>query len=156
MPQSDGWFLVFVAIHIVAALTALIAGASAALARKQAGDHPHRGKVYFWALGAVFVTALILSGIRWPHDTLFAVLGALAFGAAILGRLARHRHWPGWVYIHGSCMGASYILLLITFYLDNGPHLPVWAMLPHFLYWALPIAIGVPLILKALLKYRNS
>jgi hypothetical protein len=156
VPQSDRLFLTFVAIHIVAGLTAVIAGALTALARKQAGPHPHRGKVYYWALFTVFITAVCLAIIRWPHDLLFATLGTLAFFAATLGRYARHKHWPGWVFIHGPSMGASYILLLSTFYLDNGPHLPLWKDLPHWTYWALPAAVGVPLIIRALRKYNKK
>lgn len=154
VPQSDWLFLTFIAIHITAGVTAVIAGALAALSRKQAGHHPHRGTVYYWALSVVFVTALILAVIRWPHDTLFAILGALAFGAATLGRTARRRQWPNWWNIHAPCMGASYILMLTIFYLDNGPHLPIWKDLPHWAYWVLPSVIGIPLIWNALRRFK--
>jgi hypothetical protein len=48
-------------------------------------------------------------------------------------------------------MGLSYVLMLIAFYVDNGKQLPLWKDLPHFTYWLLPLAIGVPLIARALL-----
>ena len=47
-------------------------------------------------------------------------------------------------------MAVSYIALLTGFYVDNGPNLPLWNLLPHFLYWLLPAAIGTPLLLRAL------
>jgi hypothetical protein len=47
-------------------------------------------------------------------------------------------------------MGASYILLLTAFYVDNGKNLPLWRELPEVAFWFLPSAIGVPLILYAL------
>jgi hypothetical protein len=53
-------------------------------------------------------------------------------------------------------MGASYILMLTAFYVDNGPHLPVWRLLPAPAFWLLPAAIGVPLIVYATRKYRNA
>ena len=53
--------------------------------------------------------------------------------------------------LHLSGMGASYILLLVAFYVDNGKQLPVWKQLPHFLYWFLPVAIGVPLVLRSVM-----
>ena len=50
-------------------------------------------------------------------------------------------------------MGLSYVLLLIAFYVDNGKQLPLWKDLPHFTYWLLPLAAGVPLIIRALLRH---
>jgi hypothetical protein len=48
-------------------------------------------------------------------------------------------------------MGTSYVLLLIAFYVDNGKQLPVWKDLPYFAYWLLPLAVGIPLIFRALM-----
>jgi len=47
-------------------------------------------------------------------------------------------------------MGASYVLLLTAFYVDNGKSLPLWRELPPIAYWLLPAAIGLPLIIRAL------
>jgi len=49
-------------------------------------------------------------------------------------------------------MGASYVLLLIAFYVDNGKQLPVWKI-PHFTYWLVPAIIGGPLIIRTLLYH---
>ncbi len=48
-------------------------------------------------------------------------------------------------------MGLSYILMLTAFYVDNGKNLPLWRELPQIAFWFLPSAVGVPLILYALL-----
>ena len=48
-------------------------------------------------------------------------------------------------------MGLSYVLMLVAFYVDNGKQLPLWKDLPHFTYWLLPFALGIPLIVRALL-----
>jgi hypothetical protein len=48
-------------------------------------------------------------------------------------------------------MGLSYVLMLIAFYVDNGKQLPLWKELPHFMNWLLPLALGIPLIVRALL-----
>jgi hypothetical protein len=37
--------------------------------------------------------------------------------------------------LHLIAMGLSYILLLIAFYIDNGPHLPLWRSMPTFAHW---------------------
>ena len=50
-------------------------------------------------------------------------------------------------------MGASYIFMLTAFYVDNGKNLPLWRELPQIAFWLLPGAIGLPLILHALLRH---
>jgi hypothetical protein len=57
---------------------------------------------------------------------------------------------------HICGMGLSYVALLTAFYVDNGPHLPVWQLLPRLTYWPLPSAIGVPLILRALMRRSGT
>ena len=64
------------------------------------------------------------------------------------GQTDRWRHWAR---LHISGMGASYVLLLIAFYVDNGKNLPLWKELPPIAYWLLPAAIRIPLIVHALL-----
>jgi hypothetical protein len=41
--------------------------------------------------------------------------------------------------------------MLVAFYVDNGKQLPLWKDLPHFMYWLIPFAVGIPLIVRALL-----
>ena len=41
-----------------------------------------------------------------------------------------------------------------AFYVDNGKQLPVWKEFPHFTYWLLPLAVGIPLIVRALLWHK--
>ena len=42
--------------------------------------------------------------------------------------------------------------MLTAFYVDNGKTLPLWREFPVIAFWILPSAIGVPLILYALLR----
>jgi len=44
--------------------------------------------------------------------------------------------------------------MLTAFYVDNGPHLPLWRHLPTWAFWALPSVVGVPLIMRALRQKR--
>jgi hypothetical protein len=55
----------------------------------------------------------------------------------------------GWTSFHVLGMGLSYIVLLTAFYVDNGPHLPVWDRLPALAYWTLPGIVGLPLVIRA-------
>jgi hypothetical protein len=47
-------------------------------------------------------------------------------------------------------MGASSILLLTAFYLDNGKNLPLRRELPQIAFWFLPAVIGSPITLYVL------
>jgi hypothetical protein len=46
LPSDTPLFLMFVIVHGIAGLTAVIAGAIAMLGRKQPGRHPQAGTVY--------------------------------------------------------------------------------------------------------------
>jgi hypothetical protein len=91
--------------------------------------------------------------MRWAEDWYLFILGALSFAAATFGRTAHQRHWHNWVRLHITGMGSSYILLLTAFYVDNGKNLPLWKDLPSIAYWVLPSAVGIPLIIYALLNH---
>lgn|SRR5665213_3957075 len=150
VPSTNSVFLTVVAIHIVLGL-ACVTGAIAMLSQKRVGRHPRYGTIYFWCLAGVFVTAASLAAARWAEDYRLFVLGALSFAGAYFGRQARRRRGRNWARIHLTAMGTSYVLLLIAFYVDNGRQLPVWKDLPPITYWLLPAAIGIPLIIRALL-----
>jgi hypothetical protein len=158
VPVPDGrpMFLTVVGVHIAAGLVAVLAGAIAALARKRGGVHPAVGRTYLVALGVVTTTAATLVVLRWPHDLRLFVLGALAAGAAGYGWRARRaglRVRPRWRRGHVVGMGSSYVLMLTAFYVDNGPRLPVWELLPPPVFWVLPAAIGAPVIVWALARH---
>lgn len=148
IPSTNPMFLTVVGVHILLGLTCVVTGAIAMLSRKRAGRHPRNGTIYFWCLAGIFLTATSLAAVRWDQDYHLFVLGALSFAAACLGRQAR-RHY--WIRLHIAGMGASYLLLLIAFYVDNGKSLPLWKELPSTAYWLLPAVIGIPLIVRALL-----
>ena len=154
IPSREPWFLAMVAVHVVAALVATIAGALAMLSRKTAGRHPLNGTIYYYALFVVCATMLVLTVARWPIDNQLGALGILSFASAFLGRRARRHRWSRWPLVHISGMGASYIFMLTAFYVDNGPHLPLWQRLPNVAFWFLPTAVGLPVIMFALRKYR--
>ena len=153
VPSTDPVFLTVVGFHVLAGLVCVVTGAVAMLSTKRPGRHPRFGTIYFWFLLAVFVSATALSAVRWAENYHLFVLGVLAFGAASLGRSARRQRWRGWVRLHILGMGVSYILLLTAFYVDNGPNLPLWRELPHWAFWVLPGAIGIPIVVRALLRH---
>ena len=103
----------------------------------------------------MFVTATILAAMRWRQDYYLFLIGAVAFTAATIGYQHRRRHRPGDTG-HIVGMGTSYIAMLTAFYVDNGPHLPLWDRLPPLAFWLLPSAIGVPITARAVLRARHA
>ena len=148
-------FLSFLAVHVIAGLVAVITGATAALARKGSPRHIRAGRWYYRAITVVFLTATALAAMRWRQDWYLFAIGAVAFTAATIGFQHRRRHCPGDT-AHIAGMGIGYIAMLTAFYVDNGPHLPLWDRLPTIAFWLLPSAIGAPLIARAVLRARRD
>jgi hypothetical protein len=154
IPSTDPVFVgVIVSVHIPLGLACVVAGAAAMLSEKRRGRHSTAGKVYYWCLFGLFASATFLSVMRWAENYHLFVLGAFSFASAWAGRQALRQRWPQWVRLHIAGMGLSYVLMLIAFYVDNGKQLPIWKDLPHATYWLLPLAVGIPLIARALLRH---
>lgn len=119
------------------------------LSTKGRGRHSNFGTAYFWCLLGVAVTMAALSAMRWAEDYPLFILGALSFLAAYFGRAAIRRGMPR---CHLIGMGASYILMLTAFYVDNGKNLPVWRELPQITFWIVPAAVGIPLMAYYLVR----
>jgi hypothetical protein len=154
IPDAGALFDVALGFHITAGLTCVVTGALAATAPKRPGRHPTSGRIFFWSLAVVFASSTTMAGLRFAEDWHLLVIGTAAFGAGCLGYLARRRRRPGWLRVHISAMGGAYIVLFTGFYVDNGPHLPLWDRLPSLAYWTFPSLVGVPLILRALARRR--
>jgi hypothetical protein len=146
-------FLAVLALHVIAGLTAVLTGATAALARKGSPRHIRAGHWYYRAITIVFATATGLGAMRWRQDYHLFLIGAVAFTAATIGYQHRRRHRPGDTG-HIAGMGISYVAMLTAFYVDNGPHLPLWDRLPAYTFWLLPTAIGAPIITRAVIRAR--
>jgi hypothetical protein len=148
-------FLAFLAVHVLAGLTAVVTGAIAALARKGSPRHVRAGRWYYRAITVVFATATILAALRWRQDYYLFIIGTVAFTAATLGYQHRRRQRPGHTG-HIVGMGTAYVAMLTAFYVDNGPHLPLWDRLPTLTFWLLPSAIGAPIIARAVIHARRG
>ncbi|MGI5132492.1 hypothetical protein ACQEVB_37205 [Pseudonocardia sp. CA-107938] len=146
---------VVVGIHVISGLTAVVAGVTAMLTRKGTRRHRRAGRVWLVALGGVCVTAPILASIDWAHRWHLVVLGTAAATLAAVGFLGARRRWPGWRATHIAGMSCAFITALTAFYVDNGPRLPVWNLLPPIAFWFLPAAVGLPLLLRALHRHTG-
>jgi hypothetical protein len=148
-------FLAFLVIHVAAGLTAVVTGAVAALTRKGSPRHVKAGRWYYRAITVVFATATALAAMRWRQDYYLFAIGAVAYSAATIGYQHRRRHRPGDTG-HITGMGVAYVAMLTAFYVDNGPHLPLWDRLPALTFWLLPSAIGAPIIARAVIRARRA
>ena len=110
-------FLAFLAVHVLAGLAAVAAGAAAALVRKGSPRHVRAGRWYYRAITVVFATATVLAAMRWRQDYYLFIIGAVAFTAATVGYQHRRRHRPGDTG-HIVGMGTAYVTVLTGFYLD--------------------------------------
>lgn len=142
-------FLAILAVHVIAGLAAVVTGAAAALTRKGSSRHIKAGRWYYRAICVVFATATGLAAMRWAQDYYLFIIGAVAFSAATAGYLHRRLRRPG-DFGHIAGMGIAYTAMLTAFYVDNGPHLPLWDRLPALSFWFLPSAIAAPIIIRAL------
>ena len=156
IPSESPAFLAVLAVHVPLGLLAVVTGLLAMLQPKRRGRHTSFGSIYFWSLALLFVTSAALAAMRWAEDYHLFLIGAFAFATALIGRTARRRRWRTTPDLHVIGMGLSYIAMLTAFYVDNGPNLPVWRELPHAAYWVLPSAVGVPLIVRVLLRERST
>jgi len=151
IPSTSPVFLTAVGLHVLAGLTCVASGVVAMLSRKGRGRHSTVGTLYFRSLAVVFGTAAGLSAVRWAEDYPLFILGAASFASAWFGRAVQRRHWP--LRLHIASMGASYVLLLTAFYIDNGKNLPFWRALPQIAFWLLPSVIGLPIMAYALARH---
>jgi hypothetical protein len=138
--------LIYVSLHIAAGLTALTAGIVAMLSRKGAWWHRHAGVVYLYGIGTIALTAAGLVSTRGPqfdHLLVFAAVAVtLAFGGWFMRKVNQGLHISG--------MGLSYVVMVTAFYVDNGHKLPFWNQFPEWVFWVGPMAIGLPIIIRAL------
>ena len=154
VPSADPVFLAVVRFHILVGIVCVVAGVAAMLSLKRRGRHSTFGTIYYWCLAVVVASATGLSVVRWAENYHLFVLGAVSFVAATVARVALRQRWRNWVRLHITGMGLSYILMLTAFYVDNGKHLPLWKELPQIAFWLLPGALGIPLVVRALVGIR--
>lgn len=154
IPDAGPVFLTTLAIHVPAGLACVISGAAAALTRKGGAAHQRFGRMYVWGLAVVFGTMTVMSVIRWRENAHLFLIGVAAFTAGCVGYLDRHMRLSDRVHI--MCMGVSYVALLTAFYVDNGPHLPLWDRLPTWALWLLPSLVGLLIISRAIKARRRA
>src|SRR5688572_2239155 len=154
IPSTAPLFLTIIGIHVLLGLSCVVAGFIAMVSPKRHGRHSKAGTIYYGSLSALFASATALSVFRWAENYHLFILGVFAFGTAYLGRAAVREPLPRRrLDLHLTGMGLSYVFMLTAFYVDNGRNLPLWRQLPPIALWLLPAVIGIPIIVRVLMKH---
>ena len=151
-PSRDPAFLTVLAVHVAAGLVCVIAGATAAIVAKGRGRHSSAGLWYYRSLTVVFGSMSILTAMRFRENYHLFLIGLASWAASIFARRAINGNGPSRVRRHLLGMGASYTLLLIAFYVDNGHQLPLWDRLPGLAYWLIPGGIGAAIVAATFIR----
>lgn len=146
-------FLAVLAVHVTVSLAAVLSGAVAILSRKRERRHIRSGRWYHRSLVAASLTAIVLAVMRWRENYPLFILAIIALITVSIGVRLRARESEKSTRRHATLMSASYIAMLTAFYVDNGPHLPLWRLLPNLAFWLLPSAVGIPLLVFGLRRY---
>ena len=150
--MSGGVDTILVLVHVPAGIVAVATGATAMLAAKGGRTHRSAGLAYLVSLAIVCVSGCGLVVTRWPHFPHLLLLAVVAGVLAGVGYAARRRSNP---VPHLLPMSTSFVAMLTAFYVDNGPRLPLWRLLPQTAFWILPSLVALPLLARAVRRYER-
>ncbi|WP_051317176.1 hypothetical protein [Ectobacillus panaciterrae] len=143
-------------IHILSGTICLISGAISIFARKQKGLHTKWGELYHAFYVVVFITAIIMSIMRWEEIAYLFYVALFSYSLAIYGYLARKKRWKNWIHHHIRGMLGSYIGAVTALLVNVGPSIPLINYLPKLWFWFLPTIIGTPLAYTVAQKYTKN
>src|SRR5579859_6762264 len=156
------FFFLPLVVHALAGLLTGVTGLVTFCAPKRRERHPRFGVRYLWAYTVVFLTATILSAMRWEADAYLFFLALIGYGFALIGygaRRFRREPWlmrmlgKQWVVVHIVGMIGSYVVLWTAFYVDNAHLIPLLKQLPTLTFWVLPTVIALPFLAVSLSRF---
>jgi hypothetical protein len=125
-------------------------------AKKRRGTHTKWGELYHASYVVIFITAIILSILRWEEIAYLFYVALFSYSFAIYGYLARKRRWKNWIHHHIRGMLGSYIGAVTALLVNVGGMIPLLTLLPKLWFWFLPTIVGAPLIYIVGQKSRRS
>ena len=93
-------YLPFLVVHIAAGFTALATGTVALATEKGSPIHRRAGRIFFWAMVAVALTAFVIASLRW--NPFLLSIGLFSLYLVFAGRRAADLRpatprWPDWL-----------------------------------------------------------
>ncbi|WP_332262450.1 DUF2306 domain-containing protein [Paenibacillus sp. GSMTC-2017] len=146
-------FSFFLIIHIVAGSICLLSGAVAIFARKRKGVHTKIGELYHACYLIVFITAIVMSIMRWSQLQYLFYIAIFSYSLALYGYLAKKFRWKEWLRKHITGMLGSYIGVITAVLVVNGEPVSYVTGLPYLSLWFIPTIIGTPLIMYITNKF---
>lgn len=146
-------FNFFLFLHILAGTIGLVIGPISMYAPKKKGLHTKIGKIYFYAMALVCLSAVSLSILHWQTSWWFLFVSAFSFSFAWRGYQAVKNRHKGWIRHHISGMLGSYIAMSTALLVVNSSRISQYAELPNYIYWMLPTIIGTPFVALVIRKY---
>jgi len=141
-------FKLFLVIHIVTGVICLITGLLAGFSKKRRGKHTFYGEIYHGSYVLVFITAVVMSILRWSESAYLFYIAIFSYSLALLGYIAAKKRWKNWLGSHIGGMLGSYIGIATATLVVNAKNIPIINNLPILLVWFLPTIIGTPIIIK--------
>jgi hypothetical protein len=133
-------------VHIALGTAGLILGPVAMTARKLPGLHTKAGEAYHWVMLGVCVSAGTLAILDWHRIWWFLPIAIGSYAFAFLGYVSAKRRWTGWLRAHLAGQGGSYIAMLTALLVVNWETLTGTRGIVSPWAWALPTAVGSPII----------
>lgn len=147
-----------VALHVVAAVLALIGGAVVLAMRKGTARHRRWGRGYSLMLTAMALSSFGVYELR-DGPSVFHVISVLVLVvlAAGVAQPLRRRHRPGWMFWHLTLMQISYLMLVLTGVAQFFDRLPLPNdALNAIVFLQVPAVVGFVVILRSARRYQAA
>lgn len=133
-------------LHIVFGFSAVALGPIAMLSRKAPGLHPRVGELYHASVLGVCLTAGALALLHWERSWGFLPVAIGSYAFALVGYVAAKLRFRGWLRVHVTCQGGSYIAMVTALLVVNWQTLFNAPGRDALWPWLIPTLVGSPLI----------
>lgn len=133
-------------VHIALGTAGLILGPVAMTAPKRPGLHTKAGEAYHWVILGVGVSAGALAVLDWSRLWWFLPIAVGSYAFALTGYVAAKWRWEGWLRVHITGQGGSYIAITTALLVVNWETLTGTPGVVSPWAWALPTLVGSPII----------